>query len=285
VRTLRKGKYFYMRFFQPYYPDGLNNNYRYKMLAFEEWRNLWKAGELDGAAAQFFSRKTAEALFDCELDPHNVTNLAGDPAHAAALAELRAEMRKRLRGMPDLSYYPESHLVQHAMGNPVEFGQENESGLHEMADLADLALVPFSEAKAELEIALGSGKWTHRYWAAMVCTSFGKEAEPLVDAASPLLDDASEPVRMRAAEFLGSIGAINPQDTLVPLVNETANPVLGTEALQSIVWFRDHFDGKYPVERSNFDPVEDGADVMRRLDYINGVPYPPKKSISRKKSN
>ncbi|MEM9480686.1 MAG: sulfatase-like hydrolase/transferase [Verrucomicrobiota bacterium] len=284
VRTLRKGKYFYMRFFQPYYPDGLNNNYRYKMLAFEEWRQLWKAGKLDGAPAQFFARKPAEALFDCETDPHNVTNLAGDPAHAAALSELRNGLSERLRGMPDLSYYPESYLVQHAMGNPIEFGQTNKSALHEMADLADLALKPFGEARSELESALTSGEWTHRYWAAMVCTSFGEEAASLTDKVKPLLKDESEAVRMRAAEFLGSIGAINPQDTLVPLINETGNPVLGTEALQSVVWFRDHFDGKYPVDRSDFDPAEDGDGVMRRLDYINGVPYPPKKAKPKKKS-
>ncbi|MBI2479539.1 MAG: sulfatase-like hydrolase/transferase, partial [Planctomycetia bacterium] len=40
VRTLRKGKYEYVRSYQPFNFDGLQNNYRYKMLAYAEWREL-----------------------------------------------------------------------------------------------------------------------------------------------------------------------------------------------------------------------------------------------------
>jgi len=38
VRTYRKGKWKYIRNYQGFYPDGLQNNYRYRMLAFQEWR-------------------------------------------------------------------------------------------------------------------------------------------------------------------------------------------------------------------------------------------------------
>ena len=90
---------------------------------------------------------------------------------------------------------------------------------------------------------------------------------------------------MRAAEFLGRIGKINPQVTLIEIVNTTQNSVEATEALNSVVWFKDFFNGKYPVKRSDFNPVSDGADVDDRLNYINGVPYPPKsgKANGRKK--
>ena len=116
-----------------------------------------------------------------------------------------------------------------------------------------------------------------RYWAAMVCTSFGEKAKSLSSNAWPLLDDDSAIVRLRAIEFLGSLGEMNPQPMLIHLVNSVQDSVVATEALNSVVWFRDFFEGRYPVERSQFNPEKLGADVEDRLNYINGDPYPKKR--------
>jgi hypothetical protein len=71
------------------------------------------------------------------------------------------------------------------------------------------------------------------------------------------------------------IGEVNPQSTLTRIVNTTDDAIVATEALNSVVWFRDFFDDRYPVDRSDFKPVCQGADVDDRLNYINGLPYPP----------
>jgi uncharacterized sulfatase len=274
VRSLRKGRFHYIRSFEPWLPDGLQNNYRYKMLAYEEWRQLWREGKLSGAPALFFAPKPVEMLFDCEADPWNVTNLSTDPAHAATLQDLRRRLQQQMRGMPDLSYYPESHLVVHAMKNPTAFGQAHREEIKQLAEIADLVLRPFDEARAEIEAALKSDQPMQRYWAAMVCTAFGNKAAPLAELARPLLNDTSEIVQVRAIEFLGSIDAIQPQPALIQLVNATTDSVLATEALNSVVWFKDHFDGKHPVQRSDFHPGVKGGDIDDRLNYINGTPYP-----------
>ena len=112
VRTLRKGKYTYIRNFQGFYPDALQNNYRYKMLAFTEWRELANAGKLNEAQIQFHRRRPAQQLFDVEADPHEVNNLANDPEYTKVLADLRSRMQKKLREVNDLSFYPESFMVQ-----------------------------------------------------------------------------------------------------------------------------------------------------------------------------
>ncbi len=283
VRSIRKGKYQYIRSFQPYLPDGLNNNYRYKMLAYVQWRDLFKAGKLSGAAKQFFEPKPVEMLFDCESDPHQVNNLAGDPKFAETLNDLRGRLRQRLAAMPDLSLYPESHLAKHAMDNAVGYGQAHKADIEEMLAIADLSLTSFADAKPKIAKALTSSEPMHRYWAAMVCTAHGESAKSLVDSVQPLLNDESEVVRIRAAEFLGLVGAINPQQTLTNLVNTTKDAVVATEALNSVVWFRDFFDDRYPVKRSDFHPISSGADIDDRLNYINGVPYPPKAKGKRGK--
>ena len=281
IRSLRIGKYQYIRNFQPYLPDGLNNNYRYKMLAYSQWRDLHQRGELSGFARQFFEPKAVEQLFDCEADPHQVQNLATDPKFSKILIKLRSRLQTRLRQMPDLSLYPESYLTENAMDDPVAFGQERKEEIRVLIETADLALQPFAKAERSLVRALESSRPAVRAWAATVCTSFGMKAAGLAENVKPLLEDESMVVRIRAAEFLGLIGKTNPQTTLIKVVNTTENAVEATEALNSVVWFRDFFGDRYPVKRSDFEPVSDGADIDDRLNYINGDPYPKKKPTKK----
>ncbi len=283
VRTLRKGKYRYNRNYQPYLPDGLQNNYRYKMLAYKQWRDLFKAGKLSGPQLQFFQTKPVEALFDVEADPHEVNNLAGDPKYADVLAQMRARLQEIVKGLPDLSFYPESYLVANALENPVAFGQSHKAEISRLADTADLALLPYEQAQRKLQESLGSDNPMIRYWAVMACSAFGKDASDLADRVKLLLNDDCQIVRVRAAEFLGIIGLQNPQPVLTEIVNATQDAILATEALNSVVFFRDFFEDRYPVERSDFQPVSRGADVNDRLNYVNGVPYPRKPPKTKKK--
>ena len=281
IRSLRKGRFQYIRNYQPHLPDGLNNNYRYKSLAYQKWRELFKAGKLEGATRQFYEPKQVEHLYDCESDPHQVKNLASDPKFAKTLADLRQRLHERVGDLPDLSFYPESHLVGHALDNAVEFGQKHKKEIGGLLDIADLQLHSFAEAEPKLREALASRNAMIRYWAAMVCTAFGKQAAPLTDVAVPLLKDNSPTVRIRAAEFLGSIGKINPQPILTEIVNTTGDGVVAVEALNAVVWFRDFFGDRYPVKRSDFKPISQLGDLSDRLNYIAGVPYPPKKGKKR----
>lgn len=283
TRSVRVGNYQYIRNFQPYLPDGLQNIYRYKMLAYKEWEQLFHAGKLNAAQSQFFQSKPCEMLFDCKSDPHQINNLANDPKFKKLLMKMRSNLKNRLVSMPDLSFFPESFLVQNAMNNPVAFGEENRERIAKLMEIADLALLPFEEAETRVALELKSSDQMKRYWAAMVCTAFGESAKNLVTVVEPMLDDESEVVRIRVAEFLGRIGAINPQDALTKIVNTTHDPIVATEALNSIVWFKDFFSGKYPVKRSEFTPKVMGADVDDRLNYINGIPYPLKRPKNRGK--
>jgi len=273
VRSLRKGRFHYMRCFQPWLPDGLQNNYRYISLAYAEWRSLGGQGRLTGASRNFFEPRPVEMLFDCEADPHNVTNLATDPAHAEVLKELRGRLSAKIRSLPDLSFYPESHLAKVALANPAAFGRDHLEEIEAMAAIADLAVRPFDEVRPQLEAGLEAANPWVRYWAVMSCTAFGEAAMALAPRAEVLLKDPEPAVRLRAIEFLGLLGVMNPQPSLVELVNGADSPIFATEVLNSVVWFRDHFGGTYPVQRSafTFQSTHDG--VQRRLNYLDGDPY------------
>ncbi|QDT14129.1 sulfatase-like hydrolase/transferase [Alienimonas californiensis] len=269
VRTLRRGRYRYVRAFQPWLPDGLQNNYRYNMLAYQQWRELSRRGELNATQAAFFEPKPIEALYDCEADPHEVRNLAADPAHAETLHELRSALRETMLGLPDLSFYPESVLAERAAADPAAFGQAHRQEIARLSAVADLALRPFDEAEPGLRAALSDANPMVRYWAAMVCTAFGERAASLAPLVRPLLEDDSPVVRLRATEFLGRIGAVEPQPLLATLLNETDSPIFAAEVLNTIVWFADHVVGTAPVDPSVLKPQVRGDSVARRLEYLN----------------
>ena len=54
VRALRKGNLKYIRNYQPFNVDALFNEYRYRMLAYAEWWDLYRAGSLDATQKAVF---------------------------------------------------------------------------------------------------------------------------------------------------------------------------------------------------------------------------------------
>ncbi len=281
MRSLRKGRFQYIRSFQPFLPDGLQNNYRYQMLAYQEWRDLYKAGKLNAQQQQFFQAKPVEMLFDVEADPHEVHNLAKDSDHQKALIDLRTRLNKTLRTLPDLSYYPESHLIS-VMNNPVAFGKSHQSEIGELADIADLALVDFVRAKTDLQAALNSDNPWKRYWAAMTCSAFGEQAKSFEAEVEHLLNDESLHVQMRAAEFLGFINVQDPQPLLRKIINSTDNPVLATEALNSVVYFQDHHSPPYPCQVETLKPIPSNDGTIRRIDFLSGDPERSERKKNKK---
>ncbi|MFT5466340.1 MAG: arylsulfatase A-like enzyme [Verrucomicrobiales bacterium] len=268
IRTLRKGKFKYFRNYQGYYPDGLQNNYRYRMLAFEEWREIWKAGGLNPVQSRFFESKPAEELYDLEADPHETKNLAADPALAETLIDLRTRLSSHVKALPDLSLYPESVLFDEAMDNPVAFGQAHKAEIEDLVDIADLALLPFDEARPKLEAALKSDNPNVRQWALTDCAVFGKAAESLAEAAKPLLDDEQLLVRTRAAEFLGSIHAADPVPTLLDVLAKSESHVETLIVMNAVVFLRDFHGYKFEIDLKAVK--SQGGEVKRRTDYLTG---------------
>lgn len=288
VRSIRKGRYKYIRNYQSFYPDGLQNNYRYRMLAYAEWRELFNQGKLDVVQKQFFQARPVEQLFDIESDPHEVSNLCRDKDHQAVLKELRAELQAKVKGLPDLSFYPEPVMVERALANGAAFGQAHKEEIARFVDIADLTLLPFDEAAPKLKSALGSRNPGERYWALISCSSFGHEARSLQKDAMPLLDDPSLLARTRAAEFLAILGAVDPAPTLADVLAKSDSPVETLLILNTVVFLRDRPYGN----TFNFDIRKirsTGGEVARRLEYLGLKPATVgkggvKRPTSRKKS-
>ncbi|WP_460543683.1 sulfatase-like hydrolase/transferase, partial [Echinicola sediminis] len=271
VRSVRKGKYKYIRNYQPFNFDGLMNDYRYRQLAYKEWDDLHKAGQLNAAQALFFEAKPPEMLFDVEKDPFEIHNLAEDPKYQKQLLELRKVLKSWVKGMPDLSFYPEFELIKNGFDHPVKFGQQHRKEIAKYVDLADLMLKSYSEVEKPLLKSLNSDDKWERYWALMVASTFGDEANPLVDRIKSIAQNDPEIInRVRAAEFLGLTRNENPVPVMTEALYRSED---GNEALlilNSIVLMQDGAGTyKFDLDLDNINvSVKSNAEVKRRLDYL-----------------
>ncbi len=268
VRTLRKGKFKYMRSYQPFNFDGLQNNYRYRMAAYRQWREMYHAGRLDSTQSWFFEPREPEALYDVQADPYETKNLARNPEYAKVLVEMRKRFNAKVKGLPDLSMFPESYLAKEAWGNPVEFGRRNKDRIARLVDIADLSLEPFSRARARMAEALSSDDPWERYWGLIVCSSHGKAAISFVDKARSIAKKDKEPlVRVRAAEFLGLIGAADPRPVIMDVLATAEHPLEALLTLNTVVLLRDGKPG-HDFSIADKDIKAKDSLINRRLQYL-----------------
>lgn len=273
VRTLRIGKYKYIRNYQPFNIDALFNFYRYKMLAFQEWNTLYNAGNLNAKQRQFFEPRGPEGLYDIEQDPHEVNDLSRSNDHQKILMMMRKQLQQKLAAMPDLSFYPEPYLLEHAIENPVAFGQKNHTEIKELIAIADLNLLSFDSAQAKIKQALTNDNPWKRYWGLVVCTTFGEKAKTFTTQIINLMHQDNENiVRLRAAEYLFfnqvSFDIKIIEELLKNAKSETeANLILNSVAL--IKYLKPHL--KFNLSKEIFPSqwYDKPNDLInRRMDYL-----------------
>ena len=273
VRALRKGNLKYIRNYQPFNVDALFNEYRYRMLAYAEWWDLYRAGSLDATQKQFFEPRPAEQLFDLSDDPFETTNLAKDPAYAGVLSEMRQKLNSRVKSINDLSMFPESMLFTEAFDDPVSFGRQNSARIASLVDIADLSLQSFDDVAADIAIALESEDSWMRYWGLIVLSSFREEAHTFIGTARRMAtEDEENLVRLRAAEFLGLVQAENPAPYLIEALRTADNEMEAVLILNTIVLLQD-FHGHQIEVSSDIFPSQwqsnGQSNLTLRLDHLN----------------
>ena len=267
VRSIRVGKWKYVRNFQSYYPDGLQNNYRYKMLAFKEWRELFHANKLDNVEARFFIPKPKEMLFDLSNDPYEIKNLASLDSNGPKLREMRRELNNVMASINDLSLFPESYLVANALENPIQFGEANAFKIKKLLSVANLPQRPFHKAKNQLYNNLKSKDAHFRYWAISACSEFGMDAIEFSALIKGLTKDPDLLVRMKASEFLAITTGEDPKDVIQEILKESESPTLNLIVLNSVVFLRDHL-GIQGWNISEKTVPARNPEVSRRLEYL-----------------
>jgi len=269
IRSLRKGKYLYNRNYQPHLPHGAQNQYRYRQMAYRDWREQYQLGNLNAAQAQFFEPKQLEELYDVEKDPHQVNNLALKPEYQEKLTQLRSSLQRQLKAMPDLGFYPESYLLSHAFNDPTSFSKKRKKHINNLITIADLALVPFADAQKTLTQALASKDEMKQYWAVKTAMTFNAQAKPLSKQIKVLVNSKDPYVKLAVAEYLAQVEQQNMTATLLSLLNETDNEIFAVEVMASLTYFQVYFGKNYQVDPSKIKlKVETTLNIKNQLKFF-----------------
>jgi uncharacterized sulfatase len=113
IRSVRDARFHYLRNFHPELPFAQRIEYMELGKTMQAWRRANSEGTLNAAQSLFFApTKPREELYDTELDPFELHNLAADPRHVAKLEELRAACDQWIASTGDRGAIPVDELIE-----------------------------------------------------------------------------------------------------------------------------------------------------------------------------
>jgi N-sulfoglucosamine sulfohydrolase len=113
IRAVRDDRYTYLRHYDPDVPYTQKLDFQWQMPMMQRILQLDRAGKLTPVQSYWlFKPKPREALYDAQTDPHQVRNLAADPAHRTRLATLRAELDRWIKQTSDWGTMPETQQAE-----------------------------------------------------------------------------------------------------------------------------------------------------------------------------
>ncbi|MFD0835667.1 sulfatase-like hydrolase/transferase [Mariniflexile aquimaris] len=113
IRAVRDKQFKYIRNYRPEQGYYLPLSYREQIPTMKELLSLRDEEKLNDIQMQWFrNSKPEEELFDCLADPHELNNLANNPAYSQKIQELRTEMDRWLEDIKDTPSMPERELIK-----------------------------------------------------------------------------------------------------------------------------------------------------------------------------
>ena len=208
ARGVCDGEYRYILNFSPHRPWGQHYAYPFRVLpSMRSWHEEFLAGRCNDVQASYWRPKPAEELYRLADDPHEINNLADDPAHTERLNQLRAILKGEMLATRDTGLIPEGMMRRLAGEQTIyEYAQSSEFPAKTVLELASKAAQRDQATLPEFVAAMNHPHPVPRYWGAMGCLLLGKAAKPAKDALLQRLDDPMFDARVVAAEALATLG-------------------------------------------------------------------------------
>lgn len=226
IRSVRDEQFRYIRNFEPLKPYYQYMNTPEKGATMQEIRRVEAAGTAAPAVALFLTdHKPVEELYDVAADPHEIHNLADDPAYHDKLVEMQNALREWQNEIGDIGLIPEAEIAirEEQAGSRFAILHDQPGAEQKLARLVKIATQASDgvEALDDLIDGLQSDEPAVRYWAARGLGNLGQQAERAHGGLAAVMDDSSPNVRIAAARAVARLG--DPESALPTLKQELAS--------------------------------------------------------------
>jgi arylsulfatase A-like enzyme len=112
MRSARDDRFLYIRNFVPDLPYAGHITYRNQSAIMQEWLRLKAEGALSGPPALWMrTSRPAEELYDVRADPHQIRDIAREPAHRATLEKMRTAVVAWMARIQDQGLINEPEMI------------------------------------------------------------------------------------------------------------------------------------------------------------------------------
>ncbi len=112
VRAVRTNRFLYVRNDCPYLPKYKDVAYRKKIPMMQNMLELRQQKKLNAIQVAWFEPKPAEELYDASIDPHNINNLAQNPAYASLVDSLGKVLQSHADSLGDWGNMGERAMIE-----------------------------------------------------------------------------------------------------------------------------------------------------------------------------
>jgi arylsulfatase A-like enzyme len=226
VRSVRDGRYVYVRNYMPHLPHGQHVGYMFQTPTTRVWKDLFDAGKLNEAQSYFWKPRAPEELYDLQTDPDEVKNLAGAPAHQEVLARMRKAQREHALRIRDVGLLPEDEIHRRSKDTtPYDYGHSDKYPIERILAAAERASSLKPDALPELRKSLKDEDSAVRFWAVMGLLMRGPKVVTETRAGlEKALHDSAPSVCVAAAEALARSGGEEGLKKALPVLVDHANP-------------------------------------------------------------
>lgn len=228
VRTVTDGRWRYIRNYLPHLPLVQNQAFAWLAKGYQEIDKLRMEGKLTQVQHRMFEPRAFEELYDTQADVDEVNNLAGNPAHAARLAELRRVLDAQMLAINDNGFIPEGSRLE----GYVPSRMAGAYPLRRLMALGQAAARGDRRKAGVLRAALADRNEVVRFWGAKgfaVQGAFGADLDLLEKIAT---SDPVTQVRIAACEAMARSGQA---DKACPILAKLIGPEYSdVERLQAL---------------------------------------------------